>query len=84
MQKLALMSNEANSGFTLYITHVKYYLSYPDLTTKISVLEPILFTCFEGMKTTSPYRQNITQPIPYSLQEGTIVSYNNSMLLAIL
>ena len=41
-----LLSDEANSGFTLCIITLRYYSSYPHVTTKMSVLEPILFTYF--------------------------------------
>ena len=63
------LSDEANSGFTLSITPLRWSLSNSHVTTKMSVLEPILFICFEGMKTTPPSRENIPQQIPCSLQE---------------
>ena len=43
---------------------------FPHVTTKMSVLEPILFKFFEWMKTTSPFRQNTPRHIACSLQEG--------------
>ena len=39
-----LLSDEANSGFTPYITPLRKSLSYPHMTTKMSVLGSILFT----------------------------------------
>ena len=38
----------------------------------MSVLGPVLYTCFERIKTTSPSRQNIAQHTHLSLQEVQI------------
>ena len=62
-----LLSNGANSGFTLFITPLRKSLHYPHRTGKMSVIEPILFMCFEWMKMTSPYMLNIPKHIPCSL-----------------
>ena len=65
-----------NSKIKILICHKNWNVaktesvSYPHATTKMSVLKPILFTCFDWMKTTSPSRQNIPQHILCSLQEG--------------
>ena len=67
-----LLSDEANSGYTLYITPMRLFLSYPHVTTKMSVLEPILFSCFELLKTTSPSRQTYHSSFLVAATRGTL------------
>ena len=60
-----LLSDQANSGLTLFITPLRQSLSYPHVTTEMSVVEHILFT----------YRQNIPQQIPCSLKKRKLSEY---------